>query len=90
MDQRRDADASGSRPAHIGEVKALIYATRRVRIVHSESDSDDDEYHRGHRNLEMLGALLPGLGTEMISPSLAGNSLLSEGEDLTYGTTQLT
>ena len=55
VDQRRDADASGSRPAHIGEVKALIYATRRVRIVHSESDSDDDEYHRGHRNLEMLG-----------------------------------
>ena len=55
VDERRDADASGSRPAHIGEVKALIYATRRVRIVHSESDSDDDEYHRGHRNLEMLG-----------------------------------
>lgn len=46
-------DASST--TQIGEVRALIYATKRVRIESDESDSCDEDYHRSRRGVDALG-----------------------------------
>ena len=40
------AASSSSSPSSLGEVRALIYATRRVRVESSSSESDDDDDRR--------------------------------------------
>ena len=40
------AASSSSSPSSLGEVRALIYATRRVRVESSSSESDDDDRRR--------------------------------------------
>ena len=47
------AAAAASRRAHIGEVKALIYATRRIRVDSSDDDSGDDFPHRSSASIGM-------------------------------------
>ena len=51
VDERADASSSSS-ASSLGEVRALIYATRRVRLDHTDSESDDG-YHR--RSSDTLG-----------------------------------
>ena len=46
-----DSAATTSRRAHIGEVKAFIYATRRVRAESSSDDSGDDSARRSSASL---------------------------------------
>ena len=43
------AASSSSSPSSLGEVRALIYATRRVRVESSSSESDDDDRRRDDR-----------------------------------------
>lgn len=49
------SSTASSSVQQIGEVKALIYATRRVRIESDESDSSDEDYHRSRRSISALG-----------------------------------